>query len=66
MFLLINKHAHASQKQGGHETLDTSSFGVKPFDAGKKGNKPEENHPREEMVKPSVSSLRQTRESSKE
>jgi hypothetical protein len=47
-------------------TLCASSFGVKPFDAGKKGNKPEENHPREEMVKPSVLSLRQTKESSKD
>jgi hypothetical protein len=47
-------------------TLCPSSFGVKPFDAGKMGNKPEENNPREELVKPSVSSLRQTKESSKD
>jgi hypothetical protein len=32
-------------------TLCASSFGVKPFDAGKKGNKPEVNNPREELVK---------------
>jgi hypothetical protein len=37
----------------------------KPFDAGKIGIKPEETNPREELVKPSDSSLGQTKESSK-
>jgi hypothetical protein len=55
---------HTNQK--GRNTPFASSFGSKPFDAGKIWEKPVEFNPRKDWLEPSVSPLQQTKESSKD